>query len=95
MDRCCEPWRVQRGVTDPVFVLGLAVAVGDHDLDHATYTDEHKSIADHGSWVLLDRTERRFVFELHGERGVRRYALIDTGHDWLLHLTKDQPDKPI
>jgi hypothetical protein len=31
------------------------------------------------------------VFELHGERGVVRYALVDTGKDWLVHLTKDQP----
>ena len=28
---------------------------------------------------------------LHGERGARRYALIRTDRDWLLHLTKEQP----
>jgi hypothetical protein len=61
------------------------------DLDHATDTDEHKSIADHGWWELVDRNERRFVFDLHGTTGVRRFALIDTGRDWLLHLVKDQP----
>jgi len=71
----------------------LAIAVPDHALDHATYTDESKSVADHGTWTLLDRTERRFVFQLHGEHGVRRYALIDTGRDWLLHLMKVQPDQ--
>ncbi len=84
-------WAVPKGLpTDPRHDR-LAVPVPDHDLEHATYTDEHKSIADHGTWVLLDHTDRRFVFELHGERGVARYALIDTGKDWLLHLTKDQP----
>ena len=31
------------------------------------------------------------MFVLHGRDGARRYALIDTGWDWLLHLTKDQP----
>ena len=69
----------------------LAVAVGDHDLDHATYTDATKAIADTGWWELEDRNDRRFVFVLHGRDGARRYALIDTGTDWLLHLTKAQP----
>jgi hypothetical protein len=31
------------------------------------------------------------VFVLHGRTGARRYALINTGTDWLLHLTKSQP----
>jgi hypothetical protein len=35
------------------------------------------------------------VFTLHGRGAPRRYALIHTGgQDWLLHLTKDQPDRP-
>jgi hypothetical protein len=53
--------------------------------------DEHKFIADIGWWEEHDRTERRFVFSLHGVGGRRRYALINTGNGWLLHLTKDQP----
>jgi hypothetical protein len=33
------------------------------------------------------------VFSLHGRAGIRRYALIDTGGgQWLLHLTKEQPE---
>ncbi len=77
-DGVLRSWAVPKGMPTDARRDRLAVAVGDHDLDHATYTDEHKSIADHGWWELLDRTERRFVFELHGERDVRRYALIDT-----------------
>ena len=50
-----------------------------------------KSIADTGWWELEDRDARRFVFVLHGRDGARRYALIDTGENALLHLTKDQP----
>ena len=84
-------WAVPRGLPTDVRRNRLAVAVADHDLEHATYTDEHKSIADHGWWKLVDRNDHRFVFELHGERDVVRYALIDTGNGWLLHLTKDQP----
>ena len=86
-------WAVPKGLPTSSRHDRLAVAVADHDLDHATYADEHKSIADHGTWTLLDRTERRFLFELHGEDGVRRYALIDTGDGWLLHLTRDQPER--
>ncbi|MDP2773906.1 MAG: DNA polymerase ligase N-terminal domain-containing protein [Nocardioides sp.] len=84
-------WAVPKGLPTDSRHDRLAVAVDDHDLDHATYTDEHKSIADHGWWELVDRNERRFVFDLHGTAGVRRYALIDTGSDWLLHLVKQQP----
>lgn len=84
-------WAVPKGMpTDPGRDR-LAVAVDDHDLDHATYTDEHKSIADTGWWELEDRNERRSVFVLHGRGGAVRYALIATGSDWLLHLTRDQP----
>ncbi len=94
-DGVLRSWAVPRGLpTDPSHDR-LAVAVDDHDLDHATYTDEHKTIADDGWWELEDRTERRFVFRLHGRAGVRRFALIATGGssgtDWLLHLTQDQP----
>ena len=44
-----------------------------------------------GNPILNDSNgERRFVFRLHGRDGVRRYALIDTGKDSLLHLVRDQ-----
>jgi DNA ligase D-like protein (predicted 3'-phosphoesterase) len=90
-DGVLRSWAVPRGLPDDPAHDRLAVAVADHDLDHATYTDEHKSIADHGWWELLDRDQRRFVFRLHGRTSVRRFALIHTGEDWLLHLTKEQP----
>ena len=90
-DGVLRSWAVPKGLPTSPQQDRLAVAVDDHDLDHATYTDEHKEIADHGWWALLDRTERRSVIELHGTRETRRYALIDTGRDWLVHLTKEQP----
>ncbi|WP_244931919.1 DNA polymerase ligase N-terminal domain-containing protein [Nocardioides sp. W7] len=85
-------WAVPKGLPTDSRHDRLAVAVDDHDLEHASYTDEHKEIADAGWWELVDRTERRFVFVLHGGSGGRRYALIRTGggSDWLLHLTKEQ-----
>ncbi|GAA5147123.1 DNA polymerase ligase N-terminal domain-containing protein [Nocardioides marinquilinus] len=93
-DGVLRSWAVPKGMPTDHRHDRLAVAVDDHDLDHAGYTDEHKSIADHGWWQLVDRTERRFVFVLHGERDVVRYALIHTGrgpaNQWLLHRLKDQ-----
>jgi len=87
-------WAVPRGLPDSPSDDRLAVEVVDHDLEHATYTDAEKSIADHGWWEEHDRTNRRILLTLHGERGARRYALIRTDRDWLLHLTKEQPTQP-
>jgi DNA ligase D-like protein (predicted 3'-phosphoesterase) len=90
-DGVLRSWAVPKGMPPDSSTDRLAVAVGDHDLEHATYTDVDKDIADTGWWELEDRTAKRFVFVLHGRGGARRYALIDTGSDWLLHLTKQQP----
>lgn len=84
-------WALPRGVPTTSAQNRLAIAVADHEMDHLTYTDADKSIADTGWWQEHDRTDRRMVFTLHGRTGPRRYALIDTGSAWLLHLTKDQP----
>jgi hypothetical protein len=72
----------------------LAIAVAGHELSHLTYEDADKSIADIGWWEPEDRNERRTVFSLHGRFGVRRYALIRTADDWLLHLVRDQRGVP-
>jgi len=84
-------WALPRGLPTTPTRNRLAVAVPDHDLDHLTYTDEHKGIADIGWWEEEDRDDRRFIFLLHGRDHTRRYALIRTDKDWLLHLTKEQP----
>jgi DNA ligase D-like protein (predicted 3'-phosphoesterase) len=90
-DGVLRSWAVPRGLPTASGENRLAVAVEDHELDHLDYTDEHKFIADTGWWEEHDRNERRIVFSLHGRHGVRRYALIKTNRDWLVHLTKDQP----
>ncbi|GAB3445689.1 DNA polymerase ligase N-terminal domain-containing protein [Phycicoccus ginsengisoli] len=90
-DGVLRSWAVPKGLPTSPQANRLAVPVADHDLDHATYEDETKSIADTGWWELEDRDERRFVFVLHGRTGASRYALVDTGTDALLHLLKDQP----
>jgi DNA ligase D-like protein (predicted 3'-phosphoesterase) len=87
-------WALPRGLPRGPRDNRLAVEVPDHDLDHLTYTDADKSIADLGWWEEHDRTERRLLFTLHGRQRSRRYALIQTAQNWLLHETKDQPTPP-
>jgi hypothetical protein len=89
-DGVLRSWAVPRGLPEKAGQNRLAVAVPDHDLDHLEYEDEHKSIADIGWWEEHDRTQRRFIFTLHGRRDAVRYVLIDTGSDWLLRRTKEQ-----
>ncbi|MET1004370.1 MAG: DNA polymerase ligase N-terminal domain-containing protein [Propionibacteriaceae bacterium] len=93
-DGVLRSWALPKGLPPTPQQDRLAVAVPDHDLDHLTYTDEHKGIADIGWWQEEDRTDRRFIFLLHGRESTARYALIRTDRDWLLHRTKDQPAQP-
>jgi DNA ligase D-like protein (predicted 3'-phosphoesterase) len=87
-------WAVPRGLPEAASQNRLAIAVPDHALEHRFYEDADKSIADTGWWEEHDRNERRLVFTLHGRLQARRYALIKTNRDWLLHLTKEQPPQP-
>lgn len=82
-------WAVPRGLPDDPKHNRLAVAVPDHDLDHLTYTDADKGIADIGWWEEVDRNDKRIVFTLYGRGAPRTYALIRTSSDWLVHLIKD------
>ena len=86
-------WAVPKGLPEEPGANRLAVSVGDHDLDHLTYVDADKSIADTGWWEEHDRNDRRIVFTLHGRNDEVRYALIETSSDWLLHRMKDQHGK--
>jgi DNA ligase D-like protein (predicted 3'-phosphoesterase) len=90
-DGVLRSWAVPRGLPDSASEDRLAVAVDDHDLDHLTYEDADKEIADLGWWEQEDRTDRRLLLVLHGRGGPVRYALVRTDRDWLLHRTKDQP----
>jgi len=91
-DGVLKSWALPRGLPTDPGRNRLAVAVPDHDLEHLTYADETKFIADIGWWREDDRNEKRLVFTLHGRGAPRRYALIQTdGKNWLVHLTKEQP----
>ncbi|MCW2529472.1 MAG: ATP-dependent ligase [Pseudonocardiales bacterium] len=90
-DGVLRSWALPKGLPDSSSQNRLAVGVPDHDFGHLTYEDADKSIADIGWWELEERNEKRFVFILHGVSDARRFALIRTDRDWLLHLTKNQP----
>ena len=90
-DGVLRSWAVPRGLPTSSRHDRLAVAVDDHAMDHLGYIDEDKSVADTGWWEEESRDDHRIVFVLHGRGEPRRYALIRTDRDWLLHLTKDQP----
>jgi DNA ligase D-like protein (predicted 3'-phosphoesterase) len=93
-DGVLRSWAVPRGLPTEPGRSRLAVAVADHDLDHLTYTDQDKDVADTGWWEEHDQDERRLLFTLHGHGAARRYALVRTERDWLLLLTKEQPEQP-
>ena len=93
-DGVLRSWAVPKGLPTAAGENRLAVAVPDHDLDHLDYTDADKDIADTGWWEEHSRNHRRIVFTLHGRHGAHRYALIDTGRDWLLRRTTEQPPAP-
>lgn len=84
-------WAVPRGLPPDSGHDRLAIAVPDHEMEHLTYEDADKSIADTGWWEDEGSTERRMLFTLHGREAPVRYALIRTDTDWLLHRTKNQP----
>jgi DNA ligase D-like protein (predicted 3'-phosphoesterase) len=85
-------WALPRGLPADATEDRLAIEVADHEMEHLTYQDADKAIADLGWWEEHDRNERRMLFTLHGRGPPRRYALIHTAADqWLLHQTKDQP----
>jgi len=83
-------WALPRGLPTSSDHDRLAIAVPDHDLDHLSYTDADKSIADTGWWEQHDANDRRIVFSLHGRASDVRYALINTGSDWLMHRVREQ-----
>jgi len=87
-------WALPKGLPTSPAQDRLAVAVDDHELDHLTYEDADKEIADIGWWQAEDRNDRRMVLVLHGRGAAARYALIRTDRDWLVHRTKAQPQEP-
>ncbi|WP_168916118.1 ATP-dependent DNA ligase [Microcella flavibacter] len=89
-------WALPRGVpTDPA-ANRLAVPTEDHPLEYASFAGTipkgeygagEVTIWDAGTYELEKwRDGEEVIVVLHGGRGVRRYALIRTGENWIIHL---------
>ena len=77
-DGVLRSWAVPRGLPVDPARNRLAVAVDDHDIEHLTYTDADKSIADHGTWEEHDRNDRRLA--VHPARRARVAAVRPDPH---------------
>ena len=96
VDGVLASWAVPKEPSTDPQVKRLAVQVDDHELAHATYEDENKSIWDHGTYDSLTEPDAataiaagHLKFELHGERLTGVFALTRTSmngdpKNWIL-----------
>ncbi|CAN5501864.1 hypothetical protein BH09ACT12_BH09ACT12_35840 [soil metagenome] len=89
-------WAVPKEPSPDPRTKRLAVKVDDHELEHATYEDAHKSIWDHGTYDTLTEPDAataiaagHLKFDLHGERLNGVFALTRTSmngnpKNWIL-----------
>lgn len=96
VDGALASWAVPKEPSTDPHVKRLAVQVDDHELEHATYEDDNKSIWDHGTYEPLTAPDAataiadgHLKFELHGERLTGVYALTRTSmngdpRNWIL-----------
>ncbi|MFK0010084.1 ATP-dependent DNA ligase [Paenarthrobacter sp. NPDC090520] len=99
-------WALPRGVPDTPDRNNLAVHTEDHPMDYANfagvipkgeYGGGTVSIWDRGEFTCEKwRDGKEVIATLTGEPGgglggTKRFALINTGDRWLIHLMKEQP----
>jgi len=101
VDGVLASWAVPKGPSLDPKDKRLAVQVGDHELEHATYEDDNKSIWDHGTYDSLTEPDAgtaiaagHLKFELHGERLAGVFALTRTSmggdpRNWILVKVSD------
>jgi bifunctional non-homologous end joining protein LigD len=97
-------WAVPKGVP---FVKGerhLAVQTEDHPMEYGTFAGTipkghygagEVRIWDKGTYELLEWTDKKVSFRLHGERHRGEYHLVKTrNRDWLIFLSKPEEAAP-
>jgi DNA ligase D-like protein (predicted 3'-phosphoesterase) len=99
-----KSWAVPK---EPPFEQGikrLAVEVDDHELDYADFEGEipdgeygagKVEIWDRGTYKLIDKQEKKIIFELSGEKLKGNYVLLNTRmggnpKNWLFFKLKEQ-----
>lgn len=100
-------WALPRGLPDDPKRNRLAVHTEDHPIEYLTFTGDIPTgeygggsmwIWDTGTFTATEFTDRKVVFELHGERARGRYALFHTrgDRDWLIHrMDPPEPGDPM
>ncbi len=97
-------WALPKGVPTRPDANHLAVQTEDHPLEYGTFAGTipkgeygagNVTIWDHGHYDLEKWNDHEVIATLHGSDGgglgaPRRFALIKTGENWLIHLMKDQ-----
>jgi DNA ligase D-like protein (predicted 3'-phosphoesterase) len=94
VDGTLASWAVPKEPSSDPSVKRLAIRVDDHDLEHLTYTDEHKSIWDDGTYEpaedpapALERGHLRFALDgarLRGDFALTRTAMGGDERNWIL-----------
>jgi len=96
VDGVLASWAVPKEPSLDPRTRRLAVRVDDHELEHATYEDENKSIWDHGTYDSLTEPDAttaiaagHLKFDLHGTRLTGVFALTRTSmngdpRNWIL-----------
>ncbi|MFF1829043.1 ATP-dependent DNA ligase [Paenarthrobacter sp. NPDC058040] len=99
-------WALPRGVPETPDRNNLAVHTEDHPMDYANFAGViPKGEYGGGTVTIWDRGEytcekwrdgKEVIATLTGEPGgglggTKRFALINTGQNWLIHLMKEQP----
>lgn len=97
MDGVLKSWAVPKGVPEVAKVRRLAVETEDHPIAYigfegiipeGQYGAGSVEIWDSGEYRLEDRSGKKIVFELEGQRLKGRYALIHTqGKNWIIIKT--------
>lgn len=100
-------WALPRGIPETSDRNNLAVHTEDHPMEYANFAGViPKGEYGAGTMTIWDRGEytcekwrdgKEVIATLTGEPGgglggTKRFALINTGQNWLIHLMKEQPD---
>ncbi|WP_420179771.1 ATP-dependent DNA ligase [Paenarthrobacter sp. TA1.8] len=99
-------WALPRGIPETPDRNNLAVHTEDHPMEYATFAGViPKGEYGAGTMTIWDRGEytcekwrdgKEVIATLTGEPGgglggTKRFAIINTGQNWLIHLMKEQP----
>ena len=100
-------WAVPRGLPFVKADRRLAVHTEDHPIEYAQFEGNIPKghygagevvIWDRGTYDLLEWTDKKVSFRLHGERHRGEFHLINTGrpgpNDWLVLLSKPEDEPP-